>query len=218
MSFESPLYIMDHFSSVAQSCLTLKPHGLQHARPPCPSPTRRACSNSHPSSRWCHPTISSSVVPFSSHLQSFPAWGSFPMSQFFASGGQNVGVSASASVLPINFQDWFPLGLTVRQGIHQNVKSGWWVLFFLTINTYLSCAPSPQSQSDKLIMWWRRLSAVWCGKLPLPRKIVLLLQRPPETNAWSPRFIKRKACSADSLKGSKLSISQITSSKNRGFN
>ena len=81
-------------------------------RPPCPSPTPRAYSNSCPSSRWCHPTISSSVIPFSSHLQSFPVSGSFPMSQFFTSGGQSIGVSASASVLPMNIQDWFPLGWT----------------------------------------------------------------------------------------------------------
>ena len=100
------------FSSVAQLCTTLWLHGLQHARLPCPSPTPRACSNSCPSSWWCYPTISSSVFPFSSHLQSFPASGSFPMSQFFASGGQSIGVSASASVLPMNIQDWFPLGLT----------------------------------------------------------------------------------------------------------
>jgi len=90
----------------------LWPHGLQQTRPPCLSPTPRACSNSCPSSRWCHPTISSSVVPFSSCLQSFPASGSFPMSQFFASGGQSIGASASASALPMNIQDWFPLGLT----------------------------------------------------------------------------------------------------------
>ena len=88
----------------------LQPHGLQHARPPCPSPTPRVYSNSCPLSPWCHPTISSSVVPFSSHLQSFPASGSFPMSQFFASGGQSIGVSGAASVLPMNIQDWFPLG------------------------------------------------------------------------------------------------------------
>ena len=91
---------------------SLWPHGLQHSRLPCPSPTPGTCSNSCPSSRWCHPTISSSVVPFSSHLQSFPALGSFPMSQFFTSGGQSIRVSASASVLPMNIQDWFPLGLT----------------------------------------------------------------------------------------------------------
>ena len=91
---------------------SLRSHRLQHARPPCPSPTPRACSNSCPSSQWCHPTLASSVVPFSSHLQSFPASGAFPMSQFFTSGSQSIGVSASASVLPMNIQDWFPLGMT----------------------------------------------------------------------------------------------------------
>ena len=91
---------------------SLWPHGLQHARLPCPSPTPGACSNSCPLNRWCHPTISSSVNPFSSHLQSCPASESFPMSQFFTPGGQSTGVSASASVLPMNIQDWFPLGWT----------------------------------------------------------------------------------------------------------
>ena len=85
------------------------PHELQHARPPCLSPIPRVYSNSCPLSQWCHPTISSSVIPFSSHLQSFPASGSLQMSQFFTSGGWSIGVSASASV---NIQDWFPLGLT----------------------------------------------------------------------------------------------------------
>ena len=90
---------------------SLQPHGLQHARPPCPSPTPGVYSNSCPLSRWCHLTISSSVLPFSSCLQSsFPASGSLQMSQLFASGGQSIGVSASTSVLPINIQDWFPLG------------------------------------------------------------------------------------------------------------
>ena len=87
-------------------------HELQHARPPCPLPTPRACSKSCPLSWRCHPTISSSVIPFSSCLQSFPASGSFSMNQFFASGGQSIGVSASASVLPMNIQNWYPLGLT----------------------------------------------------------------------------------------------------------
>ena len=91
---------------------SLRPHGLQHTRLPCPSPTPGACSNSCPSRWWWHPTILSSVDPLSSCLQSFPESGSFPMSQFFASGGQIIGVSASASVLPMNIQDWFPLGLT----------------------------------------------------------------------------------------------------------
>ena len=89
---------------------SLWPHRLQHARPPCSSPTPGVYSNSCSLSWWCHPTISSPVVPYSSHLQSFPASGSFPMSQLFASGGQSIGVSASASVLPRNIQDWFPLG------------------------------------------------------------------------------------------------------------
>ena len=88
------------FSSVAQSCLTLQPRGLQHTSLPCPSPTPGAFSNSCPSSRWCHSTVSSSVIPFPSHLRSFPASGSFPMNQFFASGGQSIGVSVLASVLP----------------------------------------------------------------------------------------------------------------------
>ena len=97
---------------------TLWPHGLRHTRLPCPSPIPRAYSNSCPSSQWCHPTISSSVVPFSSCLQSFPASGSFPMSQFFATGDQSIGVSASASVLPMNIQDWFPLGWTGWISLH----------------------------------------------------------------------------------------------------
>ena len=91
---------------------SLWPHGLQHARLPCPSPISRAYSDSCPSSRWCHPPILSSVIPFSSHPQSCPASGSFPTSQLLASAGQSIGVSASASVLPINMQDWFPLGWT----------------------------------------------------------------------------------------------------------
>ena len=91
---------------------SLWPHGLQHARLPCISPTPGACSNSCPLSQWCHPTISSSVIPFSSCLQFFPASGSFQMSQFFTSGDQSIGVSVSASVLPMNIQDWFPLGWT----------------------------------------------------------------------------------------------------------
>ena len=89
----------------------LWPHGLQHARLRCPLPSPRACSNSCPSSQWCHPTILSSVTPYSSCLQSFPVSGSFLMSRFFPSGGQSSGASASASVHPMNIQDWFALGL-----------------------------------------------------------------------------------------------------------
>ena len=91
---------------------SLLPHGLQHTRPPCPSPSPGACLNTCPLNQWCHPTVSSPVVPLSSCLHSFPASGSFPMSQFFISGGQSIGVSASASVLPMNIQYLFPLGLT----------------------------------------------------------------------------------------------------------
>ena len=104
-------YAGDQFSCSVVSD-SLQPHGLQHARPPCPSPTPRVYPNSCPSSWRCHPTISSSVVPFSSYLQSFPASRSFPISQLFTSGGQSIGVSASTSVLPMNSQNWFPLGLT----------------------------------------------------------------------------------------------------------
>ena len=91
---------------------SLRPHESQHARPPCPSPTPGLHPNSCPLSQWCHPATSSSIVPFSSCPQPLPASGSFPMSQLFTSGGQSIGVSASASVLPVNTQDWSPLGWT----------------------------------------------------------------------------------------------------------
>ena len=103
---------VSQFGQFSHSVLnnSLRPYGLQNTRPPHPSQTLGAHSNSCPLSRWCHPTILSSVVPFSSHLQCFPASGSFPMSQLFASDGQSIGVSVSISVLPMNIQDWFPLG------------------------------------------------------------------------------------------------------------
>ena len=103
--------LFSQFSHLVKSN-SLRSHGLQHARPPCLSPTLGVNENSHPLSLWCHSTISSSVFPFSSHLQSFPASGAFQKSQFFASGGQSIGVSASILVLPMNIQDWFPLGWT----------------------------------------------------------------------------------------------------------
>ena len=123
MSKPIKLNILDvyiQFSSVAQLCLTLQSHGGQHTRLPCPLPTFRACSNSCPSSWWCYPTTSPTVIPFSC-LQSCPASGSFPKSQFFASGGQSIGTSASASVLPMNIQDWFPGSWLVK-------RQHWWVL------------------------------------------------------------------------------------------
>ena len=107
--FNSSLF---QFSSVRVTYNSWWPHGLQHARPGCPSPTPGIYSNSCLLCQWCHPTISSSVVPFSSHLPSFPASGSFPVSQFFRSGGQSIRVSASASILPMTIQDWSPLGWT----------------------------------------------------------------------------------------------------------
>ena len=97
---------------------SLKPNGFKHTRLPCPSQTPRACSDSCCLSQWCHPTISSSVVPFSSHLQPFPASESFPMSQFVASGSQSIGVSALESFLSMNIQDWFPLGWTGWISLH----------------------------------------------------------------------------------------------------
>ena len=116
MSEPAPTVYDSPISSVQFSCSvvsdSLQPHGLQHTRPPCPSPTPRVYSNVCPLSQCCHPTISSSIVPFSSWLQSFPASGTFQISQLFASGGQSIGVSASASVLPMNTQDWSHLGWT----------------------------------------------------------------------------------------------------------
>ena len=105
-----------YFSSVQFSCSVMSdswwPHELQHSRPPCPTPTPGACSNSCPLNQWCHSTISSSVIPFSCLLQSFPASEYFQMNQFFTSGGQSIGVSVSTSILPMNIQVWFPLTWT----------------------------------------------------------------------------------------------------------
>ena len=108
----SYLFTIQFNSVQSLSRIWLRPHGLQHARLPCPSPTPGAYSNSCPLCWWCHPIISSSVISFSSYPKSFPASGSFPKSWFFISGGHSIGVSALASVLPMNIQDWIPLGLT----------------------------------------------------------------------------------------------------------
>ena len=114
MKFDLATATVKHSVQFSHSLMSdsLQPHGLQHTRLLCPSPTPRVYSNSCPLSQCCHPIISSSVIPFSSHLQPFPASGSFQMRQPFASGGQSIGVSASASALPMNSQDWFPLGWT----------------------------------------------------------------------------------------------------------
>ena len=113
-SFKNTTRVPSHSVQFSHSVMSnsFRPHEPQHARPPCPSPTPGVYSNSCLSGRWCHPTISSSVIPFSSCLQSFPASGSFQMSQLFASGGQSIGVLASKWVLPMNTQDWSPLGWT----------------------------------------------------------------------------------------------------------
>ena len=137
---------------------SLRPHGQQHARLHYPSPTLGACSNSWPSSQWCHPTISSSVVPFSSHLQFFPAWGLFPMSQFLEAGGQRIGASASASVLPMNIQDRFPLGLT---GWISLLSKGLWRVFSNTTvqkHQFFGAQPSFWSNSQSVHDYWENPS------------------------------------------------------------
>ena len=128
----------------------LRPHGLQHARLPCPSPDPRVYSNSCPLSQWCHPTISSSVIPFSFRLQSFPATGSFPMSQFFASGGQSIGASASASVLPMNIQGWFPLGFSLISLLSRGISR---VFSRITIKRINSLALSILYDSSHICTW-----------------------------------------------------------------
>ena len=131
---------------------SLRPHGLQHARPPCPSPTLRVYSNSCPLSRWCHPTISSSVVPFPSCLQSFPTSGSFQMSQPFASGGQNIGASALASVPPMDIQDWYPLGLTGLISLQSTGLSR--VFSNTTVQKHQFFSTQLSSQSNSHIHTW----------------------------------------------------------------
>ena len=131
---------------------SLQPHGLQHTRPPCPSPTPGACSNSCPSSWWCHPNISSSVIPFSSCPQSLPALGYFQMSKLFASGGQSIGVSASASVLPKKIQDWFPLGWTCWISLQSKGLSR--VFSNTTVQKHQFFSAQFSSQSNSHIHTW----------------------------------------------------------------
>ena len=140
------------FSSVAQSCTTFcDPWTVAH-QAPYPSPTPGACSNSCPLSRWCHPTISSSVIPFSSCLQSCPASGSFPMSRFFVLGGQSIGVSATASVLPMNIQDWFPWGLTGLMSLQSKGLSR--VFSNTTVQKHQFFGAQLSSQSNSHIHTW----------------------------------------------------------------
>ena len=131
---------------------SLRSQGLQHARLSYPSPTPEACSHSCPSNKWCHPTISSSVIFFSSCLQSFPPSGIFAMSQFFTSGHQSIGVSTSASVLPMNIQDWFPLGLTGWISLQSKGLS--WVFSNTTLQKHLFFGTQLFSQSNSHIHTW----------------------------------------------------------------
>ena len=135
---------------------SLRPHESQHARPPCPSPTPRVHSNSHPLSWWCHPAISSSVGPFSSCPQSLPASGSFPTSQLFAWGGQSIGVSALASVLPVNTQDWSPLGWTGWISLQSKGLLGVFSNTTVQKHQFFGAQPSsqPSSQSNSHIHTW----------------------------------------------------------------
>ena len=141
----------DQISSSAVSHF-LRPHESQHARPPCPSPTPRVYSNLCPLSRWCHPTISSSVVPFSSRLQSFPASGSFQMSQFFTTGGQSIGVSALVSVLPKKSQGWSPSEWTGWISLQSKGLSG--VFSDTTVQKHQFFSAQPSSQSNSHIHTW----------------------------------------------------------------
>ena len=139
-------------SSVQLLSCVLQPHGLQHTRPPCSSPTPGVYSDTRASSWWCHPTISSSVIPFSCHLQSFQASESFQMTQFFESGGQSMGVSASESVLPVNIQNCFPLEWTgwisLQSKGHSRVSSN------TTVQKHQFFSTQPSSQSNFHIHTW----------------------------------------------------------------
>ena len=149
-------------------CLTLWPHGVQHTKLPCPSQSPIVCSNSCPLNWWCHATISSSIVPFSSCLQSFPASGSFPISHFLVSGGQSIGVSVSASVLPMKIRGWFPLGLTALIS-----------LLYKRFSRVFSSTPAQKNQffgaqlslwsNSHIQSWLLEKPQLWLGG-PLPAK------------------------------------------------
>ena len=152
LNFTRPHSLSVQFSSVAQSCPTLRPHESQHARPPCPSPTPGVHSNSRPSSRWCHPAISSSVIPFSFCLQSLPASESFTMSQLFAWGGQSIEVSTSASFLPKKSQGWSPSEWTGWISLQSKGLSR--VFSNTTVQKHQFFSSQPSSQSNSHIHTW----------------------------------------------------------------
>ena len=157
------LYFSVQFSCSVMSN-SLWPHGLQHARLPCPSPTPKACSNACPSGWWCHPTISSSVVPFPSSLQSFPESGSFPMSWVFTSPGQSI--RASASILPMKIQDWFPLGLAGLISLLSKGLSRVFSRIKTLKHQFFSDLPSLWSNSH-IHTWLLEKSQLWLDR-PLP--------------------------------------------------
>ena len=151
---------------------SLQPYGLQHARPPCPSPTPGVHPNPCPSSWWCHPTISSSVVPFSSRLQSFSASGSFQMSQFFASGGQSIGASTSGSVVPMSIQDWFPLGWTGWISLQSKGLSR---VFNTTVQRHQFFGSQPSLWSNSPIhTWLLEKPQLWLDRTLSARKCLCL--------------------------------------------
>ena len=152
---------------------SLQPHGLQHARPPCPSPTPRVYPNSCPSSWWCRPTISSSVIPFSSSLQSFPTSGSLPMSQLFASGGQSIGVSSSTSVPPMNTQDWSPLRWTGWISLQSKGLSR--VFSNTTLQKHQFFSAQLSSQSTSHIHTWLLEKTIALVRSTLVGKVMSLL-------------------------------------------
>ena len=195
------------FSSVAQSCPTVWLHLLQHARPPCPSPKPRAYSNSRPLTRWYIPTISSSVVPFSSSLQSSPTSGYIQMSQFFASGGQTIEVSASTSVLQTNIQDWFPLGWTgwissLSKGLssllryHSSKASILWCSAFFIVQLSHSCMTT--GKTIALTRWtfagkvmsllFNMLSRLVIIFLPRCKCLLISWLQSPSAVIWSPKI------------------------------
>ena len=185
-------------STVQFSCSvtsnSLRPHGLQHARPPCPSSTPRACSDSCPLSQWCHPTISSSVVPVSSCPQSFPAPGSFPMSHIFTSGGQSIGVWASASVLPMNILDWFPLGWTSWISLQSKGLSRVFSNTTVQKHQFFGAQPSLWSNSHihtwllektiALTMFFNMLSRLVIGFLPKSKRVLISCLHSPYAVIW----------------------------------
>ena len=161
---------------VSKSCLTLKSHGLQHARLLYPSPSPRVCPSSCPLNWWCHPSISSSVALFSSCLQSFPASGSFPMSQFFTNCGQSSEASASASVLPMNIQGWFPLGLTDLISLLSNGLSRVFCCTTVWKHQFLGTQPSLWSSSH-IRTWLPESPYPWLyGPLPAKRCLCFLIR------------------------------------------